>query len=310
MSLDTLQNIKGLPIIHSDDYVCMLPPKHRFPMPKFKMIMDILCSDQVVDRRNQVLEPRQITSEEAASVHTPTYIEKFFTGTTSPVEQRATGFEWSDGLLSRVRLETGGTVLASKVALQRGLACSTGGGTHHAFPDRGAGFCLINDIAIAARLSHRKVLIVDLDVHQGDGTALIFQQDPSVFTFSMHAEKNFPFRKQRSDLDVALASGMGDIEYMKILQEHLEDLFTIFNPELVIYDAGVDPHKDDELGKLALTDEGLLERDKFVLESALRRGVPAAAVIGGGYSSDLVALARRHSILHRAATHVWKHHSL
>lgn len=186
-------------------------------MPKFNMIKEVLLQDGVMNTQ-QILAPNPISVEEAESVHTPVYVDKFFTGKTTAEEQRVTGFVWSSGLASRVRLETGGTVLAARVALERGLACSTAGGTHHAFPAHGSGFCLINDLAVAARLSAGRVLVVDLDVHQGDGTAAIFRDDPSVFTLSLHAEKNFPFRKELSDLDVPLPNGMGDAEYLQILQ--------------------------------------------------------------------------------------------
>uniref|UniRef100_A0A1B6MPN6 Histone deacetylase domain-containing protein n=1 Tax=Graphocephala atropunctata TaxID=36148 RepID=A0A1B6MPN6_9HEMI len=307
---DQIYRLKGLPIIHHHGYVCDLPPKHRFPMPKFHKVFDFLEKDGIIHRERQLIEPSQIVDDVACNVHTPEYIDKFFNGKTDEVEQRATGFVWTAGLASRVRYETGGTLLAAQLSLERGLACSTAGGTHHAFPDRGAGFCLINDLAIAAQQlintqAVSRVLIVDLDVHQGDGTAFIFRNTEAVFTFSMHCGKNFPFRKQNSDLDVPLEVGIDDNEFLSILQEHLPHILDTFRPDLVLYDAGVDPHKDDELGKLNLTDAGLFKRDEYVLNQVLKRGVPVATVIGGGYSEDIDQLALRHTIVHRAATRVW-----
>lgn len=237
-------------------------------------------------------------------------MDKFINGKTTEQEQRRTGFSWSSGLVRRCRYETGGTVLAAEIALQRGLACSTAGGTHHAFPDFGSGFCLLNDLAVAAKhvidsSPPKKVLIVDLDVHQGDGTAFIFRQETNIFTFSVHCGKNFPLRKQLSDLDVSVDEGLEDKDYLSIVEAHLPWLLDSFRPDLVLYDAGVDPHWEDELGLLRLTDQGLFQRDIYVLKTAVNRGVPIAAVIGGGYSRDINKLALRHSIVHRAAAQVW-----
>ncbi|XP_013869606.1 uncharacterized protein SYNPCC7002_A1628 isoform X2 [Austrofundulus limnaeus] len=252
----------------------------------------------------------EIASKDLLScVHSEEYLKTLLNGTVHEEEQRRTGFPWSQDLVRRCRYETGGTVLAAEVALQRGLACSTAGGTHHAFPGYGSGFCLLNDLAVAAKCSmrstKRKVLIVDLDVHQGDGTAFIFKEEPHVFTFSMHCGKNFPLRKQQSDLDVSVEDGVEDKEYLATVNAHLPRLLETFRPDLVLYDAGVDPHWEDELGRLRLTDQGLYQRDLYVIKTAVSRGIPVATVIGGGYSQDLDKLALRHSIVHRAATKVW-----
>lgn len=248
-----LQRLHGLPIIHHKEYVCPLPEDHRFPMQKFHRVLHFLESDGIIDKKKQVVEPEKISASNAQSVHTAEYVDKFFNGKTTGEEQRVTGFEWTPGLASRVRYETGGTLLAAEIALARGLACSTAGGTHHAFPDHGSGFCLINDLAVTAQTlidsgKISRVLIVDLDVHQGDGTAFIFKNNDNVYTFSMHCQQNFPFRKQQSDLDVNLNKGDGDLEYMKLLQEHLPFVLKSFQPDLVLYDAGVDPHAADSLG--------------------------------------------------------------
>jgi len=195
------------------------------------------------------------------------------------------------------------------------LACNTAGGTHHAFPNFGSGFCIFNDLAIASRVLQkiglvRKVLIVDLDVHQGDGTAVIFQDDSSVFTFSMHCEVNFPGTKQKSDLDVSLPVGMEDDEYLQTLDKFLPNLLSNVKPDLVLYDAGVDPHHGDKLGKLALTDTGLFRREMQVLTACLAGGYPVACVIGGGYSDDMNGLVYRHSLLHRAASQAYRQYRL
>ena len=305
-----LKHIQGLPIVHTDSYVCGLPPGHRFQMGKFRGVFHSLLRDGVVQPARQVLEPSQITPELAALAHSKEYVERFLRGETTAEEQRRTGFKWSWGLASRVRWECGGTLLAALLSLERGLAASTGGGTHHAGPHYGSVFCLLNDLAITAatlialKLAE-KVLIIDLDVHQGDGTALIFQDNPQVFTFSVHCQSNFPFRKNPSDLDIGLADHVGDAEYLSVLRDRLPGLMDEVRPDVVLYDAGVDPHKDDDLGKLDLTDDGLFARDMYVMETCVSRGVPVSCVIGGGYHRDLQILSRRHSIVHRAATKVF-----
>ncbi|XP_053176451.1 uncharacterized protein SYNPCC7002_A1628 [Scomber japonicus] len=301
----------GLPIVHHSKYVCELPPNHRFPMDKFPRVFNFLIKDQVITEK-QVWVPEIASKDLLSCVHTDEYLNNFINGKINEQEQRRTGFPWSEGIVRRCRYETGGTVLAAELALQRGLACSTAGGTHHAFPSYGSGFCLLNDLAVAAKYlmensSHkRKVLIVDLDVHQGDGSAFIFKEEPCVFTFSVHCGKNFPLRKQQSDLDISLEDGLEDKEYLSSVEAHLPWVLETFRPDLVLYDAGVDPHWEDELGRLRLTDQGLYQRDLYVLKTVVSKGVPVAAVIGGGYSRDIDKLALRHSIVHRAATQVWR----
>lgn len=206
-----------------------------------------------------------------------------------------------------------GTALTALLALEHGLACNTAGGTHHAYHDRGSGFCILNDLATTAKLllatnTVARVLIVDLDVHQGDGTAAILQDEPNVFTLSVHARSNFPHRKQQSTLDVALEDGVGDEEYLGVVAGVLPDVLNTFRPDLVLYDAGVDTHADDALGHLALTDAGLLRRELLVLDTCLGFGVPVAGYVGGGYHADLTVLARRHCALHQAAQQLWGDH--
>jgi len=295
----------SLPMVYHSNFVVPLPPEHRFPMPKFARIYEILLRDGLATL-DQFHHPEIAPQTWLEQVHTRDYIEAFCQGRLGDKAHRRIGLPWSEGLVTRTRAAVGGTVMAAQLALQHGLACNIAGGTHHAFPDYGSGFCIFNDLAITARMMQtmklaQKILIVDLDVHQGDGTALIFQNDPTVFTFSMHCQKNFPFKKQQSDLDVPLPEGMTDEAYLKTLTDHLPGLLADFRPDLVLYDAGVDPHQADRLGKLALTDDGLFQRDKFVLQTCLTQGFPVATVVGGGYDKDVSALAYRHILLHRAA---------
>lgn len=295
-----------LPLVYHPDYVTELPPGHRFPMPKFGRVYQTLIRDGVAGL-DQFQCPQPADRAILALAHVPAYVESYLTGTIDERAMRRIGFPWSPALVRRTCAAVGGTILTAQLAIQTGLACHTAGGTHHAYRDFGSGFCIFNDIAVAARYVQaaglaERVLVVDLDVHQGDGTAAIFADDPTVFTFSIHCTVNFPHRKQTSTLDIALPPGTGDDAYHAHLTYHLPAILDDFRPQLVFYDAGVDPHVDDLLGKLALTDDGLSRRDTYVLGECRRRGIPVAAVIGGGYSKDIDQLARRHTLLHRAAS--------
>jgi acetoin utilization deacetylase AcuC-like enzyme len=300
----------GPPFVHSDRYEATLPDGHRFPMGKFRRLARHLLATGLA-RPEQFWEAERATREQLTLVHTAAYVDAFVAGNLSEPAQRRIGLPWSPALVERTCTALGGTILAARLALGHGIACNTAGGTHHAFADYGSGFCIFNDLAVATRVllaegRVQRVLIVDLDVHQGDGTAHIFRDEPGVFTFSMHCAQNFPLRKQKSDLDIELAIGTADDEYLRILRTHLPGLLEQVRPDLVLYDAGVDPHCNDRLGKLALTDAGLYARDLEVLGTCVARGVPVAGVIGGGYDYDIEALAIRHSTLHRAATAVWR----
>jgi acetoin utilization deacetylase AcuC-like enzyme len=275
-------------------------------MAKFGALYDVLVRDGVAT-------PDQFFCPEAAPrtwltlAHDADYVEAYLGGTLEAAPMRRIGFPWSEALVHRTCVAVGGTVLATELALEHGLACNLAGGTHHAHGAFGSGFCIFNDIAVASRVllaagRVQRLLIVDLDVHQGDGSAAIFADDPAVFTFSMHCAANFPFRKTQSDLDVELPNGMEDDAYLAALANVLPGLIEEVRPDLVFYDAGVDPHADDLLGKLALTDAGLYRRDRSVLRECLHRGIPVACVIGGGYDRDIARLARRHSLIHHAAT--------
>ncbi len=298
-----------IPIVYHPHYVAPLPQGHRFPMVKFQKLYELLLKDGILTPEN-LYQPEIPDQSLLELVHTPDYIENYCQGTLDTKVQRRIGLPWSPELVRRTCTAVGGTILTAKLALEYGIACNTAGGTHHAFPDFGSGFCIFNDLAIAARVLQKwglvkQVLIVDLDVHQGDGTAFIFQNDPKVFTFSMHCEINFPSRKQTSDLDVPLPEGLDNDGYLQILANYLPDLLSQVKPDLVLYDAGVDTHVGDRLGKLALTDEGLYRRERQVLSTCRAGGYPVACVIGGGYAEEMESLVYRHSLLHRAARDVY-----
>jgi acetoin utilization deacetylase AcuC-like enzyme len=303
-----------LPLVYHPNYTTLLPEAHRFPMEKFRLLYERLIHDNVA-LPNQFHIPELPPLDWLELVHDRPYIEAYCNGTLDAKAQRRIGLPWSPELAHRTQIAVGGSILTAQLALQSGLACNTAGGTHHAFPSYGSGFCIFNDLAIAARVLQQqnlveKILIVDLDVHQGDGTAFIFQTDPTVFTFSMHCGVNFPGTKQQSDLDVALPEGMEDDDYLQTLDYYLPDLLVQVQPDLVLYDAGVDPHLGDRLGKLALSDRGLFCRDMQVLGTCVSKGYPVACVIGGGYAEEMGALVYRHSLLHRAASEIFRQYRL
>lgn len=300
---------QSLPIVYHPDYVTPLPEGHRFPMGKFRLLHDRLWQLGIA-RAGGVFAPQQPPLAWLQLVHGGGYVAAFCEGRLDGRSQRRIGLPWTPGLVNRSLIAVGGTILTAELALRHGLACNTAGGTHHAFPDYGSGFCIFNDVAIAARLllargAVARVLVVDLDVHQGDGTAVIFQGDPRVFTFSMHCEANFPGQKQASDRDVSLPAGLDDDGYLQILAQELPQVLDQSRPDLVFYNAGVDPHSCDRLGKLCLSDRGLYRRDRLVLSHCWDRAIPVAAVIGGGYDRDLGDLVARHSLLHQAAGDVF-----
>jgi len=303
-----------LPFIYHPQYSVPLPSTHRFPMAKFRMLHDQLLKDGIATPE-QFHSPTRAPQAWIETVHDSAYVSAYCDGTLDAKALRRIGLPWSPELVHRTCVAVGGTVLTAKLALQSGLACNTAGGTHHAFPSYGSGFCIFNDLAITPRILQReglaqKILIIDLDVHQGDGTAWIFKDDPSVFTFSMHCEINFPGTKQTSDLDIGLPQGMGDDAYLQTLDRYLPDLLNQVKPDLVLYDAGVDLHVGDKLGKLALTDSGVYRRDMQVISACLSAGYPIATVIGGGYCEDFSALVYRHSLVHRAASEAYRHYRL
>ncbi|MFM7634332.1 MAG: histone deacetylase [Cyanobacteriota bacterium] len=301
------------PLVYHPAYSAPLPSSHRFPMAKFRLLHDLLIA-QGLARPEQIHQPLPVPRRWLELVHLRSYHQAFSQGILTPSEQRRIGLPATTPLVRRTWLAVGGTILAARLALQHGVACHLAGGTHHAFAAHGSGFCIFNDCAVAARVllregQIRRLMVVDLDVHQGDGTAALLADEPRVFCFSAHCASNFPLRKQTSDLDIALAEGMEDEEYLAAVGDILPDLLETIQPQLVLYNAGVDPHREDKLGKLCLSDGGLLNRDRMVIDACLRRHIPVATVIGGGYD-DLVQLVKRHSLVVRAATEQGRLHGL
>lgn len=292
-------------VSYSPGYFVPLPEGHRFPMGKFPALHCILLQEGVT-RPEEVIEPAEADWDTLALVHTHDYLEALAHGALDARAQRVLGLPWSPGLARRSRLAAQGTINAVEFALVDGLGGNLAGGTHHAFPDHGAGFCVINDVAVAIRHWQRagrirRVLIVDLDVHQGNGTAAIFAGDPDVFTFSMHGERNYPFHKLRSSCDVGLPDRVGDERYLSLLATHLAEVFERARPDVVIYLAGVDPVVGDRFGRLDLTRQGLHIRDRTVLEFCDRRGVPIAITLSGGYAATADATADLHAVVFREA---------
>ena len=293
------------PIVYHPDYVAPLRPRHPFPMSKYGYLRRTLIARGLLPATGGYLAPGPLPHALAAAVHAPDYVERVATCRLSPEEQRRIGLPGTPAVARRAFLSAAGTLLAGRLALEHGLALNMAGGSHHAGPSGGAGYCVFNDVAIAARalLDERRVarvLIIDCDVHQGDGTARIFEGRPEVLTLSLHAERNYPARKARSSLDLALPDRLGDAAYLEMLDHALRQI-SGFRPGLVFYNAGVDPYAEDSLGRLALRFEGLRARDARVLGWAQARGPPLAAVLGGGYDTDPERLARRHALLFEEA---------
>lgn len=281
-----------------------LPDRHRFPIEKYQGIRDELARRGVSDAHFYTPDPLDISV--LRDHFDTTYVDALLDGTLDKKAMRRIGFPWSGQLIARTLHAVGGTCLTAQLALETGKALNLTGGYHHAFDTFGSGFCLFNDLYLAAKTmlndSHvDRVLIIDCDVHQGDGTAWLARNDADIFTLSLHGEKNFPHRKQHSDIDIGLEKGLGDEHYLETLDEALHIAFMQARPDAVIYDAGVDVHENDDLGLLSLTTQGVYERDCQVFASCAFHDVPVAAVIGGGYQRDIAALVDVHSQLYRAA---------
>ena len=289
---------------YCDHFVLPLPETHSFPMAKYRKLRERVIREGLV-APSDLCQPDAASIGDLALAHDETYICDVFSGRLTPDHQRRIGFPWSPAMVERSRRSVGGTIAAAFAALEDGAAVNLAGGTHHAFRDRGEGYCVFNDIAVAARVllagaprtnGHRppaRIAVIDCDVHQGNGTAAIFRDDPAVFTCSLHGEKNFPFRKETSDLDVTLADGTGDDEYLARLRESLAIVLERHRPDLVFYLAGADPFGGDRLGRLALTIEGLRARDRTVVERC--QGIPVAACMGGGYCRDVDTIVTIHA---------------
>lgn len=298
-----------LKIAWSEIFTHPLPEGHRFPMMKYNLLPEQLLYEGTIKEEN-LFAPGPLNEAEILSTHSSRYWNKLRTLSLSPSEIRRTGFPLSEELVQREITIMNGTVQAAIYALQYGIAMNTAGGTHHAFTSKGEGFCLLNDIAIGANylLDHghaQKILVVDLDVHQGNGTAEIFADEKRVFTFSMHGEKNFPMHKEQSDLDIGLVDGIGDKHYLHILRETMPRLIQEQEPDFIFYQSGVDVLATDKLGRLSLTLAGCRERDKIVLEHCRLNSIPVAVSMGGGYSERITDIVEAHANTFRLAQHIF-----
>ena len=274
-------------VFYSDQFVLPLPEGHRFPMKKYSMLRGLVAEAGICGP-GEMRVPHAVTDEEVLRVHDAGYLDRVVAGTLTRQEVRRIGFPWSERMVERSRRASGGTMGACRAALEDGVAANRAGGTHHAFADRGEGFCVLNDSAIAARTLQAEglvgnVVVVDTDVHQGNGTAMILRGDPTVFTFSIHGEKNFPFHKEESDLDVGLPDATDDGAYLGALELGLEEALDRAKPTMAIFLAGADPYEGDKLGRLSVTREGLASRDRIVLEACRSLGLPVAVTMAGGY---------------------------
>ncbi len=299
----------SIPLIYNPVYSYPFPHQHRFPMQKFRFLYEYLKTCGIAERSN-IFQPGKLKDEQLRFVHCAEYVTRFMSNNLEHKEQRRMGLPWSEGLMQRTLISPNGTLLAASIALNQGIACHLAGGTHHAHYNFGAGYCIFNDLVVAAKISlakgtAKKILIFDCDVHQGDGTAAMCAEDDNIFTCSIHCEKNFPFRKHASDLDVGLGKGIGDVEYLRSVDETLQACLDTFNPDLVLYDAGVDIYSGDPLGLINISKDGIRNRDRLVLETLNKRGIPVATVIGGGYDDDEKALAQRHAIVVETAAQVY-----
>ena len=299
------------PIIYHPSYNIPLPENHRFPGTKYSALIKELESTGIIENYLKYL-PKPATVEYLSIAHDPVYIRAIETGNLSKQQQTKLGLPWSETLLQRSFLAPSGTLLAAQLALQTGVACHAAGGTHHAHWDFGAGFCVFNDLAYAARALiamklAKRILILDCDVHQGDGTASILSNDMDIFTCSIHCAENYPQKKANSDLDFPIPRGSGDEEYLSTLAQCLNELDRInFVPDLILYDAAVDVHNNDKLGFLKMTSDGIYHRDQVVLSHFKDRQVPVATTIGGGYGETHEEVAQRHSIVFSAVQSVFR----
>ena len=283
---------------YADHFVLPLPEGHRFPMEKYRLLRERVVAEGVVAPEDLII-PHAATDEEILRAHDPEYLRRVMAGELDRAEARRIGFPWSPAMVERSRRSAGGTIEASRAALEDGAAVNLAGGTHHAFRDRGEGYCVFNDAAIAARLLQaeglaRRVVVIDCDVHQGNGTASIFRDDPTVFTFSIHGRNNFPFHKEVSDLDVELEDGTADEAYLTALEAGLDRALAAARADFAIYVSGADPHERDRLGRLKVSRAGLLARDRLVFGRCGRQGLPVAVVMAGGYNVDVAETVAVH----------------
>jgi acetoin utilization deacetylase AcuC-like enzyme len=285
-------------VTYHPGYVVDIGAGHRFPMQKYGLVYQTLVTEGWL-RQEQILQPEPAAVADLLLVHTGDYVERFLAGNMHAKEMRLLGFPWSPLLARRARLAVQGTITASTMALAHGLAANLAGGSHHAFADHGEGFSVFNDMAIAIRVLQRdyglqRAAVIDCDVHQGNGTAQIFAGDTNVFTCSLHGEKNYPFHKATSSLDIALPDGTGDAAYLAALQTHIPPMLQRFRPDMVWYLAGADPYAGDKLGRLSLSLQGLRQRDTYVLETCRRAGLPVVITLGGGYAPEIQDIVQAH----------------
>ena len=296
-----------LPVVNHPDYVAKINDDNKFPIQKFGALAELLLKTGVV---NKFHIPKECSTETLKTSHSLEYINHIRNKTLDIKLQKKIGFPINDSVVRRSFVATGGTVLASKLALDSKLACNTAGGSHHATFDYGAGYCVFNDTAVAANYLKnkgyaKKILILDLDVHQGNGNSEIFQKDKNVLTFSMHCASNYPAKKAQSDIDIELKDHMEDKEYLTILTDNLNKL-NQNKYDFVFYVAGVDIHHEDRLGKLKITDEGINKRDQIVIENFHSKNIPLCGVLGGGYNKNFEKLVELHSMLHKNCSEILK----
>tara|TARA_Y100001958_G_C21140647_1_gene479452 strand:+ start:171 stop:1064 length:894 start_codon:yes stop_codon:yes gene_type:complete len=294
-----------LPIVNHPSYVAKINDDNKFPIKKFGELANHIIKKNIVKK---FFLPKPCSIDTLTQAHSKDYIIKIQNRTLDELSQKKIGFPLNDSVVKRSFFATGGTVLASKLAINYGVACNTAGGSHHANFGEGAGFCVFNDVAVATRYLQnkgyaRRILIVDLDVHQGNGTADIFKNDNSVFTFSMHCKSNYPARKSQSDLDVELEDNLEDKEYIELLKKYLMYL-NQENFDFIFYIAGVDIHFNDRLGKLKISDEGIKTRDQIVINNFFNKRIPLCGVLGGGYNKDFDKLVELHSMLHKSCAEI------
>ncbi|MGY8774596.1 MAG: histone deacetylase family protein [Spongiibacter sp.] len=289
------------PMVSNPAYSYPFERRHRFPMEKFGLLNQYLSERSLLTETN-LFRPGRARADVLAQAHCPDYITAVSENRLDPKAARRLGLPWSEGLIKRSWISPNGTLLTAQLALRHGIACHLAGGTHHAHYNFGSGFCVFNDLAVAAStlLSSgqvSRVLVFDCDVHQGDGTATILRDTPGAYTCSLHCEKNFPVRKAESDLDINIPKGVEDDRYLEILAEGLAQAIAAAKPEIVLYDAGVDIYTGDPLGLLNVSEDGIRQRDRYVLTQCAAAGIPVATVIGGGYDDNRLALAARHAIV-------------
>lgn len=296
-------------VSYAAGYYAPIPHEHIFPMGKFPGLHKYLVEKRIILESN-IIEPSMVDMSNLMSVHSLRYASGMMEGTLTPKEVRRMGLPWSKALAIRSRLAVQGTLNAAIMALQDGIAGNIAGGTHHAMADHGEGFCVFNDVAVAVNVLQKscwaqKILIIDCDVHQGNGTATLLKENEKVYTFSLHGEKNYPFRKPPSTLDIGLPDGTGDVEYLNTLGDALTNIFNSFTPDLVFYLGGIDPLETDQLGRLSLTLKGLYERDRLVIQTVYDQEYPLVLLLSGGYAPTLKATVKAHALMYKAANEIF-----